>query len=335
MIALSTQIVLACFRKGADARVLLHADDAFLGLLNLQSPEQLSRPSKIHLALAEVATANISLVALENPEQLRRVPPEKMAAIGRGGIPVDQLMQNRRVKTASLALSDITANRAGTYGLDLRGWKRAVETASIEDYSQVAKHGGKIRRLLQDGVDVHITSDNGTDLKFKLAGRRPFLNDGVIDEEDMKAGACSIFIPSGEVSVSVDEDSAEGRFVSNVPHGLMGRIIEGVEMRFSNGKVISLDAITNRSTLKSHYGASKGQKDRIGLLSLGLNTKVICGEFFDLNRIASGSISIGIGDNRSLGGVNESEFGFLATISDGNLTIDRRSIIENGKFVDS
>ncbi|HVH14777.1 MAG TPA: hypothetical protein VNA15_03545, partial [Candidatus Angelobacter sp.] len=64
----------------------------------------------------------------------------------------------------------------------------------------------------------------------------------------------------------------------------------------------------------------------------GLNTKAVCGQLFNLNHIASGAISIGIGNNKKLGGANESEFDFLATVSGGTLTLDGRTIINNGKY---
>ena len=331
MIPLSTRIGIACYKKGADAEVLLHTDDSFFSALETKNVERLSRPSKSALALAEVMTVNISLVTLENPERLRHIQPEKMAAIQRSRIPIEDIKLKRKVKTAYMGLSDITPKRAETYGLNLQGWKRAVETASTEDYSELARFGSKLRRLLKNGTDVHIKAPHGTDLKFKLAGRRPSLNDGVIDEEDVKNGACSVVIPAGDLAVAMSEDSAEGLFTSNVPQPWLGRWVDGVEWRFKNGRITEFNAKNNLSALKAEYEASKGQKDRIGVLYLGLNTKAVCGHLFNLNHIAAGAISIGIGSNKKLGGANESEFDFLATVSDGTLTLDGQTIIKNGK----
>ncbi|HVH14534.1 MAG TPA: aminopeptidase, partial [Candidatus Angelobacter sp.] len=317
MIPLATRIGIACYKREADTEVSLHTDDGFFGALESRNVEQLSRPSKSALALAEAMTVNVSLVTLENPERLRNIQPEKMAAIQMSRIPIEDIKLNRKVKTAYMGLSDLTAKRAETYGLNLASWRRAVEAASAEDYSELRRFGAKLRPLLKNQADVHIQAPGGTDLKFKLAGRWPSLNDGVIDEEDIQNGAYSIVIPAGDLSVAMSEDSAEGLFISNVRQPYLGRWVEGIEWRFKNGRITEFKAKNNLSALKSEYEASKGQKDRIGVLYLGLNTKAVCGQLFNLNHIASGAISIGIGNNKKLGGVNESEFDFLATVSGG------------------
>ena len=332
MIPLATRIDIACEKRGADTEVLLHTDDSFFGVLESKNVQQLSRPSKSSLALAQAMTINISLVAFENPERLRNIRPEKMAAIQRSRIPIDNIKLNRKVKTAFIGLSELTAKRADTYGLNLASWKRAVEAASAEDYSELRRFGAKLRPLLKNGAEVQIKAPGGTDLKFKLAGRWPSLNDGIIDEEDVQNGAYSIAIPAGELAVAMSEDSAEGLFVSNVRQPWLGRWVEGVEWRFKNGRIKEFNAKNNLSALKFEYEASKGQNDRIGVLYLGLNTKAVCGQMFSLNKIASGAISIGIGNNKGLGGANESEFEFFATVSDGTLILDGQTIINNGKY---
>lgn len=332
MIPLATRIGIACNKREADTEVSLRTDDAFFSFLESKNVEQLSRPSKSALTLAEAMTINVSLVTLENPERLRNIQPEKLAAIQRSRIPIEDIKLNRKVKTAYMGLSDLTAKRADTYGLNLASWRKAVEAASAEDYSALRKFGAKLRALLKKQTDVHITGPGGTDLKFKLAGRWPSLNDGVIDEEDIQNGSYSIVIPAGDLAVAMSEDSAEGIFVSNVPQPWLGRWFEDVEWRFKKGRITEFNAKNNPSALKFDYEASKGQKDRIGVLYLGLNTKGVCGQLFNLSKIASGAISIGIGNNKRLGGANESEFEFFTTVSNGTLTLDGQTIIDNGKY---
>jgi len=132
MMSLSTEIGLACSRRGADNHASVHTDDGFFGLVDSQSPEMLSRPSKLHLGLTQAMTVQISLVSFENPERLRHVPPEKMAALQRSRIPIEDTMRQRKIKTAYIGLADITERRAETYGLNLARWRKAVEAASTE-----------------------------------------------------------------------------------------------------------------------------------------------------------------------------------------------------------
>jgi hypothetical protein len=46
-----------------------------------------------------------------------------------------------------------------------------------------------------------------------------------------------------------------------------------------------------------------------------------------------GSVTIGIGDNRELGGKMESDFGAQCTVLKPSLKLDERLVIKNGKLV--
>ncbi|HZY47242.1 MAG TPA: hypothetical protein VFE96_05525, partial [Candidatus Bathyarchaeia archaeon] len=148
-------------------------------MLENWTPGELERTSKAAMALAQAMTVNISLVTLENPERLGGVQPEKMAALSRSRRPIENLKIERRVKTAYLGISDLTARRAETYGLDLPKWKRVVENASNEDYANLSRFGSKLRDILRNGSEAHIKAANGTDLRLELVGRPPRLNDGI------------------------------------------------------------------------------------------------------------------------------------------------------------
>lgn len=332
MIDFANKVALECYKQGADVLTILDSDEVYFGYMKTLSAEQLRQTSPHCLGLGSYTTSNIFMGGVEDPSRFKEIPAEKFSAFGESEQPHEDLMLKRKIKTAFVALSTITRQRADTYGLNLERWRSAVEKASEEDYAELGKFGKRVSKLLENGKNVHITAPNGTDLKLELAGRKVILHDGIVDEEDLKNGAYSVSIPAGDVSVSVSEDHGEGTFVSNIPLPQAGRWIEGITLKFERGRITEFTGAKNFEMLDSLYKNATGDKDRIGGLMLGLNTKAESGQLFNLNPIASGAITIIIADTRALGGKNRSNFGIPATISNGTLTIDNKTIIEAGKF---
>jgi hypothetical protein len=87
------------------------------------------------------------------------------------------------------------------------------------------------------------------------------------------------------------------------------------------------------SGLKAAYDAAGGAKDRFGYIDIGLNpeTRLPVGS----GRIvwtAPGSVVIGVGDNRTFGGNNTSDFGMAAQLSGATVTVDGTAVVANGRL---
>jgi len=73
-----------------------------------------------------------------------------------------------------------------------------------------------------------------------------------------------------------------------------------------------------------------GDKDKIGWLGIGLNPKAQLG-FID-NSIVLGSVTVGIGFNKELGGTNESDYALGVTVARPTVKLDGKTIIKQGKL---
>src|SRR3972149_3359087 len=74
-----------------------------------------------------------------------------------------------------------------------------------------------------DPAGVRRVPPGETALEFSIRGRRPFVFDGVVDDEDIAAGALDAQIPAGNVAIAPLEDSANGVVAFDLPQAWAGR----------------------------------------------------------------------------------------------------------------
>jgi leucyl aminopeptidase (aminopeptidase T) len=100
---------------------------------------------------------------------------------------------------------------------------------------------------------------------------------------------------------------------------------------FENGHVTSFNAEKNLDAFKSIFERGHGDKDKISSLTIGLNPRVRTGFLND--NLAKGAVTIAIGSNLSVGGKNNSDYGFQGTLSQATVELDGRTLVENGRIV--
>src|SRR5207245_3550168 len=172
--------------------------------------------------------------------------------------------------------------------------------------------GNLVAGFLSRPVDVRVKADNGTNLKFRLAGpdRKAYVRDGVISDEDLAAGTSvsrSVALPTGEVGVAAVENSAKGTFVADVAVPSRGRLVEGIAWTFHNGKVTEFTAKRNLPFAQTNWEGATGAKDMFGGGAVGRNPKALPG--FLQNDTVSGTFRIRIGGSQAAGGSHDSSDG--------------------------
>ena len=332
-VELAEAVTLECQKAGADPLMVLETDATFYGQFKNYSDENLRKTSAHCLGLLDHGRAYVWFGGPRDPLPMRRVPQAKFAAMFAGEQGHNDKALKLKPKSVGVALGQVTRERARTYGFNYAKWKAGVEAAIAVNYAQLEERGKRVAALLSQPAEVRITAENGTDLSFRLAGsaRKPYVDDGVISDEDVAAGNTDVGLPSGAVWVAPVEDSAEGTFVCDVGVPQVGRVIEGLTWIFGHGHVKDFTAKRHVEAAQAGWDEGTGAKDRFGTLALGLNRRAPAG--FLTNFVVSGAVTIGIGDNRGLDGANESSYGFLGSLARGTVTLDGKAIIEKGKWV--
>ena len=332
MQTLTEDIAEECFKIGADVNLSAYTDRFYESYMRLLSVESLKQPSVFCRALTEVSTAEFWLAGLYDPSIFRKFSPEKSAAAEEGENAAHfPIARDRKVRTLSVSMAQVTRPRAKTYGFSFPRWQKMIAAASAVTAAKLSADGRRLASLLLTSEHVHITDGGGTDLEFSIRGRRPLVFDGVVDDEDIAAGALDAVIPAGTVAVAPLEDSANGVVSFDVPQAYSGRSIKKLRWEFSDGRITSWSGDKSSEVLQKAWENGAGAKDRIGGLSIGLNPRAELG--FIQNPIVRGAVSILTGGNEDLGGANGFAFGYQQTLGAANLTLDGKPIVKAGKLL--
>lgn len=331
-IDLAEQVTLECQKLGADPLTVLDTDATFYGGLKNFSEENLKTCSSHCTGLLEYVRSYVWLGGPRDPAPMARTPKEKFAAMFEGEQAHYEKSLVKKPKNVFVALGSVTRERARVYGFNYARWKAMVESAIAADYERLAAAGAKAMALLSQEADVRVRADNGTDLRFRLAGaaRKPEVDDGMISDEDLAAEVTDVSLPAGNVAVAPVEESARGTFVADVGIPQVGRLIEGLSWTFRDGRVVDFTAKRNVVAAQTGWETATGAKDMFGSFTIGLNPRAKPG--YLQNAVAGGAVTIGIGENRNYGGKNESTYGFGSSLGAATVEIGGKTVIDRGRW---
>src|SRR3990172_3232857 len=207
---LATQVALEAFKVGADPAILYESDEYFYGQFKHLTEDQLRKTSAHCLGIADYAQSYVWIGGVENPAPMRRVPKNKWSAMFQGEEAHYRKNLEKKQKQVNVALGAVTRDRAKTYGFNFAKWRRMIEEAIATDYRAIPITRQVLSGLVQREAEVRVRADNGTDLRFRLAGetRVPFLDDGIIGDEDLAIGNTTTSLPAGAVYLAPLHDTA-------------------------------------------------------------------------------------------------------------------------------
>jgi leucyl aminopeptidase (aminopeptidase T) len=331
MMDLAEAFVIECRRAGAQVFAEFETDETFYDRVMNLPPEYLETPNPFSLALADMATAEILIGGPEDPARLKQVPATRWGALAKADKPYMDKFLQRKIRWASIDLGIVTSQRAKTYGFDYETWKANVKAALNVKYEDMQKLGKRLARALEKAHEVRVSTPRGSDLTFTLEGRPVHIRDGVIDDEDLRRGAIHISLPDGTVNVAPLETSPHGTFSSDVPEPQWGVLIHDAKWIFEDGVLTSMEGGANIDVLRQNWKEAAGDTNRLGSFTLGINPKAQAG--FTNSQLALGTATITIGENRELGGKNESKFRFSLTTTKPTVALDGKAIMKRGKLL--
>jgi aminopeptidase len=193
----------------------------------------------------------------ENAVEKSDVPAEQEAAYRRATHPVQQERLSKRWCLTQFP----GAGHAQLAGMSTEGYENFVWDAVSLDWDAQRAFQANMVEIMDEAQEVHIRSGEGTDLTMSVAGNHT-LND--YGEKNL---------PGGEVFTAPVRESVEGEVHFDMPLYRKGREIEGVRLRFADGKAVSHSAERNEDLLTSILDTDEGAR-YLGELGIGMNRSI-------------------------------------------------------------
>jgi aminopeptidase len=329
------EIALAAIVSGAYPFILMSSDNIARKKFQ-QSNDYLNHPPDVFLSFTDKIDVSLSIATPRNPDNLRDVPPEKFVISAEASKPLQEKLQEINREKVTHKLSSLilpTPEAAEKYNMTFEEYSELIWSSLDIDYNEMSERANKLLRKLDKADQIHITTDDGTDLKFSIKNRRVFADDGIIGDDDVETGVYMQNLPAGELCCAPIEDSAQGRavFQYNI---VKSEPLVNLRTVFKDGQMTVLDADEGFESFKNYVESQTGEKWRIAELGIGLNPHVtkITGNL-GLDEKIIGTVHIAIGENRLLGGTNISTLHRDLVIQKPTVIVDGRMIMERGELL--
>ena len=269
------------------------------------------------------ADAWIGIEAPENTRELAGLEPERLGRIQAGVRPHVERVFTYDLKWVGCQFP--TAALAQDAGMSLAEFEDFLYGACLLDWDAERERMSRYAERFDEAEEVRIAA-NGTDLTLSLAGRTGFVD----------AGGANI--PGGEFFYSPLEDSASGTIsFTEFPAVYGGREVQGIRLRFEEGKVVDASAEANEPFLFEMLDLDEGAR-RLGELGIGCNPRItehMKNTLFDEK--IDGTVHLALGNGLpEVGGENVSQLHW-DIVKDlrggGRLELDGKVVQESGRWL--
>lgn len=322
---IASEFVYQLRAAGARPMLLFEDEEAYWRAVSTLPRTKLGQVGGHEWKALESADAYVFVMGPGDISKLREVGMEKYSAATAYNREWYRRAEKAGIRGARIGMGYVSAQRAAAYGFDYETWRSMMLEASAVEPRAMERAGRKVQRLLSGTGRVEIRAPNGTNLAFDLKGRKAGLETGVWTED---VGEPLVNIPAGEAYVAPDERSPEGTIRFDRPIPYVARWMRGLTFAFDGGRLSKWTAEEGEDIVRGPWGKAKGDKDRIALVSFGLNPKVRTG--FLNEYVAAGNVYVAIGANDDVGGKNKTEFYLGATLTGATVTIDGKTVLRNG-----
>lgn len=292
-----------------------------------------SHAPALDMAMINAFDAQINIDVGETEGLFASIPTARRAARAKAGLPATELFFKKGMRFVNLGNGLYpTTTLSQRLGVPQSQFAEVFWRASAVPAATLRARAQALRSAIAAGKEIKITHSNGTNLSLAVDNANAIISDGALTPETVKQGgaAASTFLPAGELIFPAVAGSANGVVVID-RHLYDGKIIGGLTLKFSNGKLTAMTAASGLEPLKTAYDAAGGAKDAFGYIDVGVNpeTKAPTGT----GRIVwtvPGSVVFGMGDNRGFGGTAVSDFGLGAQLGGATITVDGKPVVVNG-----
>ncbi len=281
--------------------------------------DRLRRPSPFLLDLATRADAAI-VIERDWRQLTESCPSERLKAWNQAvGILLRQ-QESRRVPNCVIAhpgavrRDDLLVPRRDIY----RAMKNAVDVDMIELDRRVRS----VKQIIESGSVLDLRTPNGVRLECQLGGRPVFENDGRLSDSQV------LNLPFGAISFTVPETTVQGSICIE-----RWRDVRDLTLTFVDGRISGISAANSPKSFTDFVGTHSGHRDRISHIGIGVNPGIHSPTGnIGVDECKSGMLFFALGENRYLGGKNESTLNMDLTCPGATVFAGSRCIVRDGRL---
>lgn len=229
----------------------------------------------------------------------------------------------------------LMAHQKGIPFLSMPGYNIEMmkNSAFLADYHETFLEVKRFTEKLTQSDNIHIISENGTDLYLNTHGRIGNCCPGYIDEYNLLGSP-----PDIEANIAPIETETEGTIVvdGSITDPRIGLLNSQVILGVKSGAVVRVFSEDKKiESLVEKIFADVGDEKAyiIGELGVGFNKKAtLCGNML-IDEGTKGCIHFGIGSNCTIGGRNEVSFHLDFVMKKATIIADGYEIIKKGVIV--
>ena len=185
--------------------------------------------------------------------------------------------------------------------------------------------------LASGGGQIVLHSGEGHTLRLEQGDRAWLSDDGHIDQADRERGAGASNLPAGSIYTTVVEEGTEGSLW--LPRAAGG---SDVVLTFHQGRIDQIEAASGAAALRELFDRHSGESRRVSHIGIGLNPHLHRPIGWTLvDEHVHGHVFIAFGENRYMGGQNESSLNIDFALPGATFLVGDRVVVSKGVVVGS
>lgn len=334
-IELMEALLVAVIKAGGDPIVNLILPQAEKKAIMASSVENLQNINTYGMLQLRLVDCVINTGSIHDPKLYSDVPEEKLIAIRKSNQSYQDVYKHTDIRSVTIGQTGGIPSVAYANYVGME-YDKMIETfwnALNYDNNELMLDANKIKLALKAGAHIKLTSENGTNLAFRLSAMEPNNNCGKCIRKKVK-GPSSVWLPAGEVYTCIDPSSATGTLV--IPRfSFRGDVITNLKMVFINGRLTDLSSSDNIEKFMIALEGASGDKDVLSALDIGINRSHQYEEGSSYSSWEMGGmITLTVGNNVWAGGDVESDYSFIVHAPMHTLTVNKIPVVESGKLAD-
>ena len=281
--------------------------------------EWLRRPSPFLSDVASRADAVI-VVQRDRSSLIATCTTERLKAWNEAiGVLVNQ-QDSRHVRYCLIAHPD--AVRQEDLLLSRREIYKTIESAINVDIHDIDKRVQSVKKIIENGSALDIRTCNGSRLECELGNRPVFETDGRLH------GNLVLNLPFGAISFTVPETTVQGSICFE-----RWRNIRDLTITFVDGRISDISAATSPKSFVDFVGTHSGDSDRISHIGVGVNPCIQSPTgLVTVDECKAGMLFVALGENRYMGGENESTLNTDLACPNATVLIGSQCIVRDGRL---